>query len=119
MELVTSLVHDKMDKSITAKKMTSQHQAYVVDYYVTKTMSICQGTKSHDRVSVLLLYYPKCKMHLNLEHSPSRQQEELNVMTQHLYFCLNYPARMLTASFWRIHRYHLVHRKIFGKKKYI
>ena len=35
-----------MDKSIIAKKMTSQHQDYDVDYYVTKRISICQGMKS-------------------------------------------------------------------------
>jgi hypothetical protein len=72
-----------MDKSITAKKMTSQHQVYVVDYYVTKTISICQGMKSYDCESVLLFYYTKCKMHLNLNrtHSPSWKQEELNVDT--------------------------------------
>ena len=61
--------------------MTSQHQVYVVDYYVTKTISICQGMKSYDRVPVLLFYYPKCKMYLNLKHLPSRKQEELNVDT--------------------------------------
>ena len=108
--------------------MTSQHQVYVVDYYVTKTISICQGMKSYGRVSVLLIYYSKCKMHLNLKYSSSRKQVELDVMSQYLYFCLNpsnaelnpifqllallshpilhvggirvnYPACMLTASF--------------------
>ena len=104
-------------KSITAKKMTSKHQVYVVDYYVTKIISICQGRKSYDCKSVFLLYYPTCKMHLNLKDSTSRKQEELNVMTSYLYFCLNYQTCTLTASFWRIHRHDPVNRKIFGGKK--
>lgn len=62
-----------MDKSINAKKMTSQHQVYDVDYYVTETISICQGMTSYDSVSAFLFYYPKCKMYLNLKHSPSRK----------------------------------------------
>lgn len=57
-----------MDKSINAKKITQKHRVYVVDYYVTKTTSICQGMTSYDHVSVRLFYYPKCKMHLNLIH---------------------------------------------------